>query len=109
MSICDGCGDLVADGELEVVRRPGERVDPGGVVPSGQCPGCGALCYPGDEFSVELRTDDIFAANAREAVEEFQRVVQRGGRSFTVTDSAGCCWLVHSDTGEVERAPWSAS
>jgi len=26
-----------------------ERIEPGGTVPSGECPQCGALCYPADE------------------------------------------------------------
>lgn len=37
---------------MELDRRfpdiPGllSRVEPGGIVPAGECPGCGALCYP---------------------------------------------------------------
>ena len=45
---CDNCGwkgkpkiNAFAD-----IPNLFERLDPGGVVPSGECPECGALCYP---------------------------------------------------------------
>lgn len=47
-SKCDNCGwrgvpkiDAFAD-----IPDLFERIEPGGVVPSGECPECGALCYP---------------------------------------------------------------
>ena len=52
---CDNCGHEFSDRELEELGKvfpgiPGlrERLDPGGIVPSGECPNCGALCYPTD-------------------------------------------------------------
>jgi len=44
----DNCRSIYNDEQLEEVENFFERVEAGGVVPSGQCPdpGCGALCYP---------------------------------------------------------------
>lgn len=47
-SRCDDCGHLWSDSELVEPRHLSQRLDPGGVVPSGECPDCGALCYPLD-------------------------------------------------------------
>jgi hypothetical protein len=51
--ICDACGESWADPELKH-RFPAipdllERVEPGGTVPAGECPACGALVYPAEE------------------------------------------------------------
>lgn len=43
---CDNCGLISAEDQLDMVRDYHERVDAGGVAPSGECPDCGALCYP---------------------------------------------------------------
>lgn len=45
---CDNCGgqfDLDLIVPLESCRDLGERLDPGSVVPAGECPECGAFCY----------------------------------------------------------------
>jgi predicted RNA-binding Zn-ribbon protein involved in translation (DUF1610 family) len=49
MNTCDNCGWEGID-EAMANRFPDipgleQRLDPGGVVPSGECPECGALCY----------------------------------------------------------------
>ena len=44
--VCDNCQKTWEDEELAEIHDPVERIDPGGVVPSGECPECGALCYP---------------------------------------------------------------
>jgi hypothetical protein len=50
MLICDNCGRRYQD-EHELVHVfpdiPGlvERLDPGGIVPAGECVACGALVY----------------------------------------------------------------
>ena len=46
--ICDNCGGLYAADEINPVKDLEQRIEPGGVVPSGECPKCGALCYPRD-------------------------------------------------------------
>jgi hypothetical protein len=43
---CDNCEAEWADADLEPIADLSSRIDPGGTVPSGQCPGCGSLCYP---------------------------------------------------------------
>lgn len=49
LHICDNCntaGGIEQIILLEEVERLSERIDPGGIVPSGACKKCGALCYP---------------------------------------------------------------
>lgn len=46
MHECDNCGAKWADDGMDQIEDYWQRLDPGGVVPSGQCPDCGALCYP---------------------------------------------------------------
>lgn len=49
---CDNCdaADLKA-GDLEMITDIQERLDPGCIVPAGQCPHCGALAYYQDEHA----------------------------------------------------------
>jgi hypothetical protein len=41
--LCDNCG--WRGDTPDEIRNLWERVDTGGIMPSGQCPHCGALCY----------------------------------------------------------------
>ena len=43
---CDDCSSLWEDHELTDIKDASMRTEPGGVIPSGQCPHCAALCYP---------------------------------------------------------------
>lgn len=43
---CDNCGGEFDQDDLALVSDISERVDAGGPMPSGECPSCGALCYP---------------------------------------------------------------
>lgn len=45
VAICDNCRLYCAVTELDRVEDLEQRLDPGGVVPAGQCPSCGALSY----------------------------------------------------------------
>lgn len=45
LSRCDNCGKVHSDQTLVPARHLSMRVDPNGVMPSGECPDCGALCY----------------------------------------------------------------
>lgn len=50
---CDNCGRTFKHHELKIDNIPDipnlfERLTPGGIVPSGECPACGALVYPED-------------------------------------------------------------
>lgn len=45
IDVCDNCKKEWKRGMLCEVKDYFQRVEPGGVVPSGECPACGALCY----------------------------------------------------------------
>lgn len=42
---CDNCGERYSDVDLHPIQDLEQRIDPGSVVPSGECPKCGALTY----------------------------------------------------------------
>lgn len=46
--LCDNCGHVWLQIELDDISDFWARVEPGGTVPSGQCPDtdCASLCYP---------------------------------------------------------------
>ena len=43
---CANCGDIYPADRLKPIKDYHERVAPGEVAPSGECPDCGALCHP---------------------------------------------------------------
>jgi hypothetical protein len=44
---CDACGHVLRAAQLKpIMRLLNLRVEPGGIVPSGECPDCSALAYP---------------------------------------------------------------
>jgi hypothetical protein len=43
---CDNCGMSWSKNQLKDIRDYNVRVSPGEIVPSGECPECGALCHP---------------------------------------------------------------
>ena len=43
---CDNCGKEWDEKRLSEPKDLWQRLDPGSIVPSGECPDCGALCYP---------------------------------------------------------------
>jgi len=46
LHVCADCGASFPEGKpLQPIERFWERVEAGDVVPSGQCPECGGLCY----------------------------------------------------------------
>lgn len=52
--VCDNCEALWPFERLEDIADLGERLDAGGIVPAGECPVCGALCYPNDAQPAQL-------------------------------------------------------
>lgn len=42
---CDDCGHVCRCGDLNPIKDPGERLDDGSPLPSGECPKCGSLSY----------------------------------------------------------------
>lgn len=59
---CDSCGETFTEDYLDPIADIGDRLDPGGTVPAGQCPECGALCYLDDmnarDVSLALTRDE---------------------------------------------------
>ena len=45
---CDNCGTVTPAGKLEMIEDIEQRLDPGCIVPAGQCPGCHSLAYLAD-------------------------------------------------------------
>lgn len=43
--ICDDCQTITRGDRLDMITDIQERIDPGCIVPAGQCPNCGALAY----------------------------------------------------------------
>lgn len=43
---CDNCNLEYTGERMQPIENLLQRIEPGGVVPSGECPDCGALCYP---------------------------------------------------------------
>ena len=58
---CDDCGKIWPEDELKEPKRLSERLDPGGVVPSGECPDCGALAYPTPEVLLMPNDESVIA------------------------------------------------
>lgn len=46
---CDNCDAVIDGSTVNPIAHFAHRVEPGGIVPSGECPICGALCYPVEE------------------------------------------------------------
>jgi hypothetical protein len=47
VSVCANCQKTVPLADLAPISHGfWERVSPGEIMPSGECPGCGALCHP---------------------------------------------------------------
>jgi hypothetical protein len=55
IDVCDNCHKEWKRGMLCEVKDYFQRVEPGGVVPSGECSECGALCYPKEVFDRPLK------------------------------------------------------
>lgn len=49
--ICNNCGAKWDKENVIYVFDLQQRVDPGGIMPIGECPDCGALCYPAKKRS----------------------------------------------------------
>ncbi len=43
---CDNCTGEFYTPQLNPIQDYDQRVEPGGMTPSGECPNCHALCYP---------------------------------------------------------------
>jgi hypothetical protein len=45
ISACQNCETEFFESQLDEIKDFNQRVSPGEVVPSGQCPSCGSLCH----------------------------------------------------------------
>ena len=61
---CDNCGKEFSWKNLKPIRDLTGRLDAGGIVPTGECPDCGALCYP-VVVKVEETLDSLQATRQR--------------------------------------------
>ncbi len=55
IDVCDNCEKEWKREMLCEIKGYFQRVEPGGVVPSGECPACGALCYPKEPVDRSLK------------------------------------------------------
>ena len=55
---CDNCQEVFKAPKLHGIEDLTMRLEAGGVVPSGGCPECGALCYPIEERKKGRRDDE---------------------------------------------------
>ena len=58
--VCDNCGREWKFHKLAPIKDLSSRVEPGGIVPSGECPECHALCYPEGCDKYKDALSDIF-------------------------------------------------
>lgn len=56
---CADCGWYGQEGKCDEIQALAMRIDPGGEVPAGECPKCGALCYV-------VEADNVYAKPVRE-------------------------------------------
>lgn len=73
---CDNCGQVWQEGNLAPIQAILSRVDPGGVMPSGQCPAadCQALCYPASGYVYDLEQQ---LATAHRHLSALQEAIRR--------------------------------
>ena len=84
---CDNCGCETTEKKLKVrlAAIPGlnMRLDPGGTVPAGECPKCGALTYPAVKDALPSSARTVIA-EVLSATEGHLRVICGDGRNITV-------------------------
>lgn len=107
MNLCDNCGWKGEDLNHRFPLIPGllDRIDPGGVVPSGVCPNCGALCYPikpADTGIYEYL--DISTAHITEADHELLTSGETGVDHSVIVESYNgpAFWVFVDDEHEVK-------
>lgn len=54
---CDDCQSIDNATELHEVKDLLQRVEPGGMVPAGECKNCGALCYPKKVHPIRMQEE----------------------------------------------------
>src|SRR5512137_213778 len=94
MHLCQGCGERIGDRELlGGIRDLGERVAPGEIMPSGECPRCGALCHElaGPPFSpLRVVPESVLRKACARAWREGYAAAKRGIDYGTEDHAQGC-------------------
>jgi len=94
---CDDCDWTGTAGQTEMISDIQERLTPGGVVPAGQCPECGALAYPIQDGKEAAKPDDSDDPQQPELVELARSVFADGSdNDIEVDDDAA---LSHGNDG----------
>jgi hypothetical protein len=81
MYVCGNCDKRWDDADLKV-RFPNipdllERLDPGGTVPAGECPACGALAYPENRADVSKPVPSVVLEALRHAYSRLNAIPHR--------------------------------
>jgi hypothetical protein len=88
---CDNCRRVFDDAELKIVLADipdlSQRLDPGSVVPSGECPWCGALCYPVAKKPTHRRYLAVHNTNPNHEATGWEVRVKVGRRWQTVAET----------------------
>jgi hypothetical protein len=84
--VCDDCGKSFAEEELDQIKHLTQRVDPGGPMPSGECPCCGALCYQ-KTLEPERKPAPIAPAELYAAITSLHDAFMRLHKSGDVTEA----------------------
>jgi hypothetical protein len=93
MNICQNCGKKWTEEQLEEITHGfWERVSPGEVCPSGECPECGALCTPEDSSATKELLDVISSLvfDMLESHEEELQSFHHGDSAESGADPVGC-------------------
>jgi hypothetical protein len=93
---CDDCGETYDEDDLNEIEDYHQRVDAGGIVPSGECPDadCGALCYPRDALA-KFRAGPMAAIKAGAPGGPQTLVDETGdGRDYELIKSAQSVWVI---------------
>jgi len=71
---CDNCGKLHSDETLVLpIKDIFQRVEAGGVMPSGECSDCGSLCYKLTDEAIS--SDGFLISQINDLLDHLQRVV----------------------------------
>jgi hypothetical protein len=74
---CDNCGLVIPADKLLGIADLSQRVEAGNPIPSGECPHCGALCYPvGDHSPAKMRRD---MKRLKDSYQAFRKAALDGG------------------------------
>jgi len=95
---CANCGKKYLDGEMaDITGGFWERHQPGDMVGAGECPDCGALCFPIKKPEIDLARE-VFRAHTLALVEYLEEAHEAdrknivNGRGHNGDGAAGCSY-----------------